>query len=252
MSKADPIDPSVPAGSEDPKLGDNRIRELARAVIELINVDHYVGTDGGAGTGYDEDAAGQHLKATLRAGSDPTSVANAVILYCKDVASKAEAHLKDEDGNVIQLTAAGILKSLNLTGDQTVAGTKTFSSQIISSLAQGTPPLAVQSETKVTKLNADKWDGNHVVAYTGGQSYTFPGGLIIKMGNQACASRQDYPVVFTNPFPNAVLAVVLGPQWNSNGNPYMWQIKTTGVASFVFRVNAASGGERMNWAAIGW
>lgn len=111
MSKTNPVDPNVPAGSEDPKLGDNRIRELAAAVAELLNVDHYMGTDGGAGTGYNEDAAGRHNKATLRAQtSNPTSVADTIILFSKDVDGKAEAHLKDEDGNVIQLTTAGKIK----------------------------------------------------------------------------------------------------------------------------------------------
>jgi len=115
MTKANPIDPNVPAGSEDPKLGDNRIRELAAAVAELLNVDHYMGTDGGAGAGYNEDAAGRHDKVTLRAQtSNPTSVADTTILFAKDVDDKAEAHLKDEDGNVIQLTTAGKIKKTSI------------------------------------------------------------------------------------------------------------------------------------------
>jgi len=115
MSKTNPIDPNVPAGGEDPKLGDNRIRELAAAVAELLNVDHYMGTDGGAGTGYSEDAAGRHNKVTLRAQtSNPTSAADTIILFAKDVDDKAEAHLKDEDGNVIQLTTAGKIKKTSI------------------------------------------------------------------------------------------------------------------------------------------
>jgi len=51
MTKSAAIDPNVPAGSEDPKLGDNRIRTLAAAIIEALAVNHYVGSDGGAGTG---------------------------------------------------------------------------------------------------------------------------------------------------------------------------------------------------------
>ena len=110
MSKTNPIDPNVPAGSESPKLGDNRIRELAAAVAEILNVDHYIGTNGGSGVGYNEDAAGEHKKVTLRTGSAPTSSANKIFIYAKDVDGKAEAHLKDEDGNVIQLTTAGKIK----------------------------------------------------------------------------------------------------------------------------------------------
>jgi microcystin-dependent protein len=111
MAKTDPIDPNVPAGSEDPKLGDNRIRELARAVAEILNVDHYMGTDGGAGTGYNEDAAGRHDKVTfVEQSSNPTSVANTIILFGKEVSSKSEVHIKDEDGNVVQVTTAGAIK----------------------------------------------------------------------------------------------------------------------------------------------
>jgi len=111
MSKANSIDPSVPAGSEDPKLGDNRIREHSAADAELWKVDHYMGTDGGAGIGYNEDAAGRHNKVTLRVqDTNPTSVADTIILFAKDVDDKAEAHIKDEDGNVTQLTTAGKIK----------------------------------------------------------------------------------------------------------------------------------------------
>lgn len=111
MAKTDPVDPNVPAGSEDPKLGDNRIRTLAAAVAELLNVNHYMGADGGAGTGYNEDAAGEHTVVTLRVeASDPAAEADKIKVYGKDVNSKTEAHLRDEDGNVIQLTSAGAIK----------------------------------------------------------------------------------------------------------------------------------------------
>lgn len=61
-------------------------------------------------------------------GSDPGATANKIKAYAKDVSAKAELFLEDEDGNVIQVTAGGILNSVNLTGAQTVAGVKTFSS----------------------------------------------------------------------------------------------------------------------------
>jgi hypothetical protein len=90
------------------------------------------------------------------------------------VSGKAELFYKDEDGNEIQITSGGILNSLNLAGNQTVAGVKTFSSQpslpagltaaaaLISTLADGTAPLTVASATKVTNLNADKVDGKDI------------------------------------------------------------------------------------------
>jgi len=52
-----------------------------------------------------------------------------------------------------------------LTGNQTIAGFKTFSSQLISSVADGTAPFSVASTTKVTNLNADLLDGLSSAAF---------------------------------------------------------------------------------------
>ena len=149
MAKTDPIDPSVPAGTEDPKLGDNRIRELARAVAEILNIDHYIGSDGGAGTGYNEDAAGEHLriKFTAPLAADPTNASNKAFLYTKDVSSVVELFWEDEAGNVLQLTSGGVLNpaiACGITGDQTIAGVKTFSSSPI----VPTPTTDMQASTK--------------------------------------------------------------------------------------------------------
>jgi len=46
-----------------------------------------------------------------------------------------------------------------LTGNQTIAGVKTFSSQLASTVATGTAPFSIASTTKVTNLNADLLDG---------------------------------------------------------------------------------------------
>lgn len=133
MAKTDAIDVTKPAGSRDPKLGDDDIRELARAVVELINKDHYVGANGGAGVGYNEDAAGEHAKITLNAplADHPTAETSKGHIYLKDVGGKAELHWQDEDGDSIQIMSGGTLNpaiAMLLTGNQTVAGVKTFSS----------------------------------------------------------------------------------------------------------------------------
>ena len=91
---------------------------------------------------------------------------------------------------------AKIQEPVLITGAQTVAGVKTFSSAPVlsagfsvgqdtdigsyqlraktlrSDQATGTAPLTVASTTKVTNLNADMVDGKHVAAYSGGQSHT--------------------------------------------------------------------------------
>lgn len=117
MAKTNPVDPSVPDGGEDPKLGDNRIRELAAAVAEVLGVDHYMGSDGGAGVGYNEDAAGEHEIVTLREQTAPTVEADKGYVYTKVVDDKAELHFKDEDANEIQLTVAGEIKQSSIEGN---------------------------------------------------------------------------------------------------------------------------------------
>lgn len=122
MAKTDPVNISDPSGLSDPKLGDDYIRTLARASIELVNKDHFIGvaTNGA----YDEDDAGEHTKITFHApladnpagktvNSDETATdAHEGYLYLKDVANSdeddvAELHFQDENGNHIQMSAEG-------------------------------------------------------------------------------------------------------------------------------------------------
>lgn len=122
MAKTDPVNISDPPGLSDPKLGDDYIRTLARASIELVNKDHFIGvaTNGA----YDEDDAGEHTKITFHApladnpagktiNSDETATdAHEGYLYLKDVANSdeddvAELHFQDENGNHIQMSAEG-------------------------------------------------------------------------------------------------------------------------------------------------
>jgi len=69
------------------------------------------------------------------------------------------------DNGVTKKVTAAILQSYTqgnsvlLTGAQTIAGIKTFTSQLASSVATGTAPFSVASTTKVTNLNADLLDG---------------------------------------------------------------------------------------------
>ena len=262
MAKTDPIDPAVPAGSEDPKLGDNRIRELARAVAEILNKDHYIGVNGGSGTGYNEDAAGEHNKVTLRATTKPTAVASKGFVYGKDVGGKIELFYEDEDGTEIQITTGGILNSCNLTGDQTVAGVKTLSSQlvlpegltaakaIVSTLADGTAPMTVVSATKVANLNADKVDGYDVAAYVGGESYTFPGGRIEKSGT-VVVGPSGTTVTFGTAFPHAITSAQLTIQstaWNTHYSPIFTTTPT--VSALVIGIGNIS--RTVHWHAIGY
>jgi len=114
MAKSYSIDPASPAGDSERTLGDDAIRDQAKGVHETLNVDHYMGSiGGGGGSGYDEDAAGEHEKVTLRTGVAPSGEADKGKLYAKDDASsKAELHFVDEDDTEIQLTQAGAVQGV--------------------------------------------------------------------------------------------------------------------------------------------
>ncbi len=114
MAKTDPINVANPAGSSDPKQGDDHIRTLARAVAEILGVDHYIGSS----SPYSEDAAGEHKKVTLNAvlGADPDPGTGKGSLYIKTANAKPELFYEDADDNVIQLTSGGTILTASLEG----------------------------------------------------------------------------------------------------------------------------------------
>lgn len=257
MAKTNAIDPNVPAGSEDPKLGDNRIRKLAAGVAEEQNVDHYMGTDGGAGTGYNEDAAGEHKKVTLRVQtSKPTAASGKGFIYAKTVSGVVELFYEDQAGKEVQITANGILNSCNLAGDQTVGGKKTFSDiltvakAIVSTLAEGTAPLTVASATKVANLNADKVDGFDIPTYTGGESFAI-GTFIIKRGTASSTSDGAETFNFAVAFPNSCLGVWTCRRCSNPAQPLGYESKSkTGFV--INRHIGIDGSQTFDWLAIGY
>lgn len=106
-------DVNTPAGTDDPKEGDDRIREVKAALQERLARDHYFPK---TGSQVSDENAGEHKKITLRVGSAPTAVVDKGFIYAKDVGDPAKAELfyRDEDGDEIQITSGGILNQLNL------------------------------------------------------------------------------------------------------------------------------------------
>lgn len=133
-AKTDPINTTNPAGDSDPKQGDNYIRTLAKSLIELLTVDHYVGAANPWGSDASGDETGEHVKVTFHeAISDPTVAAGDGVLYIKG--DPPELYFRDEDdGNVTQFTSGGeilfgslssiakdtYLKAINDAGDGTI------------------------------------------------------------------------------------------------------------------------------------
>jgi len=244
MSKNNALNPNRPASTgESPRLGDNVIRTLAAAVAELLNIDHYVGSD--SGSGYTEDAAGEHKKIKFNAPmTTPTNVTNKGFLYTKDVSGVVELHFLDEAGNEIQLTTGGILNSCNLTGSQTVAGVKTFSSFPVTPSSAPTTDYHAANKKYVD----DQVDTQNMTpaAYAGGQSVTFANGLIIKVGQGDALGA----IAFGTAFPTSCITVVVGYAEAVTG----FDPKPSGATSILATGFTAVGeaGKTVNWIAVGY
>jgi len=148
-------------------------------------------------------------------------------VFDSDTAAPNQAVCVDADGNVgvktnaptkeldingdlkaDNITTGGItLDALAATTDLDIGSHKMKAEMLESDVASGTAPLVVASNTKVNNLNADKIDGYDVSAYSGGQSYTFPGGLVMKMGH-VTSSSPGATVTFATAFPNGVISVI--------------------------------------------
>jgi len=127
-------DESVPPDTgETPSLGAQRIREFKQAIRERLAEDHKFVSDE---TGQSD--IGKHKKVRLiKQDSDILAETDIGILYTKNVNNIPELFWRDENGNIKQLTSEGKLNIaeaeipavfVKLTGDQTIAGVKTFSS----------------------------------------------------------------------------------------------------------------------------
>lgn len=120
MAKIYPISTHKPQGSDSPRMGDDVIRALARAVIEWLGTDHFIEADfSGTPTGkdYDDDDGGKHNQITFRLAMDGTPSLGASdkgILYIKTVSGTPELHFRDAAGNEIRLTDNGGLSNILL------------------------------------------------------------------------------------------------------------------------------------------
>jgi len=190
----------TPAGNDSPREADDRMREAKAATQERLNVDHY--WTASASNTYDGADTGEHRFVTIH---EPNTIAavdeSKGVIHTKDVSGIAELFYINENEQDVQITTAGYLNAaasnaMLLTGNQTAAGIKTFSSAPVfsagfsvgadtdignyaltaksftSDIATGTAPLTVTSTTVVTNLNADTVDGQHAGAAIGARVAT--------------------------------------------------------------------------------
>lgn len=109
---AETWDETKPAGSRNPLLGDDDIREFKRAMRERLAMDHDFEASESPAFGDSGSTIGYHKQATLvEQASDPTVGANAGALYTKEASSVTELFMRGESsGTVKQLTRGGMQK----------------------------------------------------------------------------------------------------------------------------------------------
>lgn len=127
----DAFDKAAPDGQDDPSEADDNMRRTQAAIQERENVDHFWPL---TGTEVSDPQTGEHRKITYQAAiSDPTPVALKAHLYMKG----GELFYQDDTNTAKQITNAGKLNVVDAdgavvkTGNQTIAGIKTFSSSPI-------------------------------------------------------------------------------------------------------------------------
>ena len=78
------------------------MRQLRKAVRERAEIDHSWAGDG-------DDGKHKQISFVNPLGGDPSTVTDEGFLYTKNVSSVVELFWKDEAGNVLQLTAVGVV-----------------------------------------------------------------------------------------------------------------------------------------------
>lgn len=257
------FDTATPLGSDAPSVIDDRIREVKAAVQERENLDHYWPL---SGSEVSDANGGYHRKVTLISSiAKPSFIANAGFIYMKDFASTGELCWTDEDSNEVQFSSNG---HIYIQDDATIDA-NSFNE---ADYATGSVPSRVILDGTI--LTADIHDGAILTAdindgtiaeadlsaavtakfsftpatYTGGESVTFPNGLILKMGY---AAGSNPTVTFGVAFPTAIVSITATVKDQTSTNNQGANIENVSLASFDMD-NTESGTDGFYWMAIGY
>lgn len=114
----DPFDPATPPGTQDRSLGDDRIRELKRAIIERLQQEHSFPEASGAGNG-------RHAFPTGASGARPSDINTGSVFFNTDDNSwevwNGSSWVKTKDPSKLALTGGTLTGKLTLDGDPTNA-----------------------------------------------------------------------------------------------------------------------------------
>lgn len=106
-------DETKPAGSRNPKLGDDDIREFKQCVRERLAIDHQFAASESPAFGAAGSLIGKHKQVTLtQLGSDPTTTTNEGAVYAKQGASgQTDLFMRGESNETVaRLTRANMAK----------------------------------------------------------------------------------------------------------------------------------------------
>jgi hypothetical protein len=133
-----------------------------------------------------------------------------------------------------------------LTGTQTIAGVKTFSS---------IPVLPASDPTTANQATRKSYVDARTPTYAGEESITLGGGLIIKMGFKA-ASSTPATVTFAVAFPNACISAIVSEslvgQAVDDHYPAIMTTKVSATAFIVACLRFTDANSGFYWIAIGW
>lgn len=204
-----------PANTANISEGDDRIRELKVSVRERMAKDHYMDT---AGTDADH---GEHQKITFNSQIvKPTNVANKGFLYIKDVSAKVELFWEDEDGNEVQLSAAGSLNAFP-------SGTKMV-------FYQDTAPAGWTLDTTLNDKLLFITKGSGAGGQTGGGVHSTGSWTITGM-------NADSHVLTTAEIPPHIHSMTIGFRWGGFSVEYPGIYDTGGTGSSIGYTNSSGG-----------
>lgn len=263
---SDTLKTSTPAGGDDPREADDRMREIKAAFVERLDIDHYF--EASATSTYDATDTGMHRYVTYQApiSTPATIAASQARIYTKDVNSIAELHWIDENEAELQLTSGG---TINITSNDllgTLASDTYFTDANNVDLIKADPngdavlPDGAELATNAVpttdqaiankKYVDDQITAKHA-AYSGGESHTFGSGLIIKMGK--VNGTTGTAVTFGTAFPTAIISVQVTLEWGTStqGSVTVDNNPAPSTTGFTI-IHNTNGTDDIYWFAIGY
>ena len=257
---------STPTDSTVANQIDDFMRDLRADTAERL--EDYIGGFNAS----DSNEGFYHILFIENANSLSLPAANKGLLYGKLVGGKCELHWMDEDGDEKQFTSGGVLKiaagdfdansidedDIELNNDSYLVAANAAGTADVNLIKAGTNNLATLPDGAEMASNAAPTEDEGIAnkkyvddsqdpTYSGGESHTFVGGLIMKMGYEA-RSGTNTTVEFGTAFPTALISVTVTIKDDTQRDTTT-VVNNEGVSSFIIEQSEAATG--YYWIAIG-